>query len=125
MNHASSIILLPSCECWTLRNASQRHSSTGAQNGKFVHMDDIYVCGEAWSIRDSVAGLGDEGYFKGGDMTDIGKPYHHWKRLQTKIVMELRPNRHYLECVLDALKGTDANDAPTLGVPGHRARNNA
>ena len=76
------------------------------QTGVVLHMDDISGSGDAPSIRD----------FKGGDISENGKPYDHLKRLRTNFAFSIELNPKYLQSVLDALNLADAGDVPPPGL---------
>ena len=110
---------------WSSRGARQHRRTTGARHG-------TWDCSCTWTTSTDLARrpafetffarLGDEVHFKGGDINDIGISCDQLKRLRTKFEfgIKLLRNPRYLQYVLDALKLTDANDATTSGVPGHK-----
>ena len=54
------------------------------QIGVELHEDDIQVCGETSNIREFVACLSDDVYFKGGNIHEIGKQHDDLRRLRAK-----------------------------------------
>ena len=73
-------------------------------------MDDI---GEASSIRDSVACLGDEVYSREVTSMNFGKLYDHLKRLRTNIEFGIELRQTPNTGMVWTLRLTDANDAST------------